>query len=563
MSQGGFVFEGHEHEEHLGTSLLSRLEPSMIAELLKVGELVHVRAGEWLFRTGDEGDALYLVDAGRLEVLSEEDGRETLIRVLVAGDAVGELAMLTRAPRSASVRAVRDSELLRVPHDACMRLVSVDGAFALAMLASIGEKLRLRVSLDTGVRESRVLAVLPLDGAAPVGEIADGVARAVEGWGRVARVMPGSVSGDEASWGAAVDAYEREHDYVILVADRFGEDERWGQFCARQADRVLAVVGDAAPGTAVARPDWDLVVFDRAARTATHRKWLDLIQPRTHHTVRTLGSTAEIERMTRRVLGRSVGLVLSGGGARGLAHLGVLDVLTEAGVPLDRVGGTSIGAFVGALIAAGKPPRELARICRVELAERHPFRDFTWPRIALIRARRAALMLDRVFGTAHLEDLPLDCFTVSADLSTAEVVVQRRGPVVDAVGASMSLPGLAPPVRSGSRLLVDGGVLNNVPVDVMVASEEGPVIAVDVMTRSPLGSSQRMPSIIETLARASVIGSHHQAAVRLGAASAVIEPEVGKVGLLDFTRFDEIVEAGRRAARLALEAGTLPTFERP
>ena len=206
-------------------------------------------------------------------------------------------------------------------------------------------------------------------------------------------------------------------------------------------------------------------------------------------------------------LGRSPGVVLSGGGARGLAHIGVLDVLIDADVKVDRVGGTSIGALVGSLIASGREPRDVTRVCRAELVERHPFRDYTMPRTSLIRARRAAAMLERLFGDAHLEDLALDNFCVSADLSTAEIVVHRRGAVVDAVGASMSLPGLAPPVRRDGRLLVDGGVLNNLPVDVMAATGEGPVIAVDVMARLPVGSSGRLPSIIETLARASVLGA--------------------------------------------------------
>jgi predicted acylesterase/phospholipase RssA len=196
--------------------------------------------------------------------------------------------------------------------------------------------------------------------------------------------------------------------------------------------------------------------------------------------------------------------------------------------------------------------------CRTELINRRLFRDFTWPRTALIRAQRARAMLERLFGDARLEDLDLDCFTVSADLGTAEVIVQRHGLVVEAVGASMSLPGLAPPVRVAGHLLVDGGVLNNVPVDVMAATGEGPVIAVDVMTRLPVGSTTRLPSIIETLARATVIGSHHQADARLSGADVVIVPNVGRVGLLEFTRFDELVEAGRRAARDLIESGGIP-----
>jgi predicted acylesterase/phospholipase RssA len=281
------------------------------------------------------------------------------------------------------------------------------------------------------------------------------------------------------------------------------------------------------------------------------------MQPRARHRLAT-SSPDDARRMARRVMGRSTGIVLSGGGARGVAHLGVLEVLRDEGTQLDRIGGTSMGALVAALFAAHPDARRATQRCRTELIDRRLFRDYTWPRNALIRGVRARAMLERLFGDAWLEDLELDCFTVSADLGTAEVVVQRSGPIVEAVGASMSLPGLAPPVRSAGRLLVDGGVLNNAPVDVMVGTHEGPVIAVDVMTRLPLGTATRLPSIVETLARATVIGSHSQADARLSGADLVIAPDVGRVGLLEFDRFDELVEAGRRAAREALESVSIP-----
>ena len=282
------------------------------------------------------------------------------------------------------------------------------------------------------------------------------------------------------------------------------------------------------------------------------------MRPRAWHQVRAAHEAVDVERLARRVIGISVGTVLSGGGARGFAHLGALDVLLEAGIRIDRVGGTSMGAFISALFAAGDDPSDVARTCRAELVDRRPFRDFTWPRIALIRAQKAQAMLERLFGTAHLDDLVTECFCVSADLTAAEVVVHRRGAVFEAVGASMSLPGLAPPVVSGGRLLVDGGVLNNVPADVMAATGEGPVIAIDVMTHGPLGRKNgRLPSIIETLARATVIGSHAQAGSRLANADVVITPDLTGVGLLDFARFDQAVAAGRHAARDALESGVL------
>ena len=142
-----------------------------------------------------------------------------------------------------------------------------------------------------------------------------------------------------------------------------------------------------------------------------------------------------------------------------------------------------MGAFVGAMAALGWPPEAMIETCHRELSRRAPFSDYTFPRHALIRARRAASMLDRVFGDAALEQLAWPLFTVSADLLSSRMVIHRTGSVIEAVGSSMAIPGLAPPVLRRSELLVDGGVLNNLPIDVMVGDEPGPVVAVDVMRR--------------------------------------------------------------------------------
>ena len=175
--------------------------------------------------------------------------------------------------------------------------------------------------------------------------------------------------------------------------------------------------------------------------------------------------------------------MLSGGGARGLAHIGVLDELLAAGVNLDRVGGCSMGALVGALFAAGLAPDEIEAKLRAELVERNPMNDYTIPLAALVAGRKAEAMLLRLFGDVQIEELEREFFCVSSDLVTSELVVHRRGNLYEAVGASFCLPGIGPPVAAGDRLLVDGGVLDNLPVATMAARGEGPVIAVDVSSR--------------------------------------------------------------------------------
>jgi predicted acylesterase/phospholipase RssA len=265
------------------------------------------------------------------------------------------------------------------------------------------------------------------------------------------------------------------------------------------------------------------------------------------------------------VTGHSVGIVLSGGGARGIAHIGALQAFVDAGVTIDRVGGTSMGALVGALFASGRSPSELAATLRRELVDRRPFADYAIPRNALIRARRARSMLERLFGATAIEELARTFFCLSADLVAAESVVHRRGPLAIAVGASMSLPGIAPPIPDGDRLLVDGGVLDNLPIEVMLATDDGPVIAIDVLARGVPGARRsprsargpQLPSIVETLARSSTLASRRRADRQRALANLVIAPDLNDVGLLDFARFDEIIDAGRRATVEAL-ASTEP-----
>jgi len=209
-------------------------------------------------------------------------------------------------------------------------------------------------------------------------------------------------------------------------------------------------------------------------------------------------------------------------------------------------------------MAATSGARDVELRCREELVRRSPFNDYMLPRVALIRSRKAAAMLQRIFGDALVEELEHPLFTVSADLLSSRVVVHRRGSIVEAVGASMSTPGVAPPVRRPGRLLVDGGVLNNLPVDHMAETGEGPVIAVDVIRRlgEPDGGAEPpLPSITETLARATVLGSVERAERNRALASLVIAPEVQAIGLREWSAFERAVEAGREAAAEALAAG--------
>ena len=506
-----------------------------------------VLAGEWLIREGDDAEDLYVVLRGRLRAVAGADGRT--LRVLGPGAAIGELALLTGSARSASVQAVRDSTLLQLGRGRFVELMERDSGFAAAVARELAAQLQASGGLAAPPTRPALLTLRRVDAGVPLAAVASSLAHALSTYG------PVEILGADAAGTSAVEQAEQENAHVLLV-DETGAGV-WSDLCARQADRTLLVATADSPLPAEPSPDADLVVLGPSSGAAL-RALLDAVQPRAHHRLATTEpSDPGAGRLARRLVGRALGVVLSGGGARGFAHIGALAELEADGIEIDRYGGCSMGSFIAAMAAAGWSPGDIRDRCDEELVRRSPFNDYTLPRVALIRSRKAARMFDRLFGEMTIEELAKPLFTVSADLLSSRLVIHRRGSVTEAVGASMSIPGLVPPLSRSGRLLVDGGVLNNLPIDAMADSEEGPIVAVDVVRRLEASAVDEppLPSIMETLSRATVLGSVERAERNRGLALLVISPETQDIPLRDFRALDRAVEAGRTAARAALDAG--------
>jgi predicted acylesterase/phospholipase RssA/CRP-like cAMP-binding protein len=531
--------------------LLVGADSETLAELVRRLNPVHVEAGEIVIREGDAGDRLYLVASGRLRVFVDDADGPRVVRELGSGGALGELALLTGDPRSATVQAVRDSELFELDAEVFHSLLEADSGFAIAIARALAQQLQASGGLQQETARPAVFSVRSLGPGVDARAFAVELAEALERFGPVA-VLRGRDATDEHA--SVLERAEREHAHVVLLdADR---DEAWSAFCARQADRYVVVAGLGADDASRARPGADLVVVDPLPRSSLVRL-LDELAPRAHHIADGRG-TGSIARVARRLVRRSLGVVLSGGGARGYAHIGAIEALEEAGFEIDRIGGCSMGAFLGGMHAFGLPPGEMRELCQQELVRRSPFNDYTLPRVSLIRSRKATRMLQRVFDETVVEEHPCSFYAVSADLLASRTVVHRRGLMWEAVGASMSIPGMVPPLSRPGRLLVDGGVLNNLPVDVMVADDEGPVVAVDVARKvdGPDDSSvPALPSITETLSRATVLGSAERAERNRALADLVVTPEVQDVALREFSALERAVVAGREGALAALDGG--------
>jgi NTE family protein len=230
-----------------------------------------------------------------------------------------------------------------------------------------------------------------------------------------------------------------------------------------------------------------------------------------------------------------------------------------------------MGAFVGALFAMGLDADSIDARCFEEWVRRRPLGDYTLPRHALIRGERARAMLRRTFGEVAIEELARSYMSGSTELRSGRLSLARWGPLQEAVGASICLPIIAPPQVRGRELLIDGSLVDNLPVEALANLGEGPIIAVDVKAtfdRAPGRNGApphrerqpRPPSLGETLTRVLLLGSANTSDAARRHADLVIKPRAEGVGLLEFHQLDAAREAGRIAAREALEQAPAALF---
>ncbi len=557
--------------------IVAGLEPALREAVAERARPVRLEAGEWLFHEGEEGDALYVVRAGRLTVVDEAAG--TTISEVGRGQAVGELALLTGSPRAASVRAARASDLLAVYREDFDALLRASPALSLALTRTLAEQLRqMRAPARATRPRPATVAVLGLDARVPAEAITARLAEALTGHLAPAllsgRDVPAPVDGERPAvlYGPLIDAAEAGHDLVLLAAGDELPGTAWTEYCLQQADRILVLsAGEPLPPGLAGRRELhgcDLVAYDVAPGSGRLAACAAALEPVETHALRPAQLDADVERLARRLAGRSVGVVLSGGGARAFSHIGVLEELTAAGVVIDRVAGVSMGAFIGAQFAMGMSADEIDARCFEEWVQRRPLGDYTIPRHALIRGERARAMLDRTFGTVAIEELARGFMSGATELRSGRLQVARWGPLWEAVGYSVCLPVIAPPQIRGRDLLIDGSLVDNLPVGVMADLGEGPIIAVDVKPSSEApgdraGSEdapRRPPSLGETLTRVLLLGSANTSEAARRHADLIVRPVAPGVGLLEFHQLDIAREAGRAAAREALDRAPAGIF---
>jgi NTE family protein len=559
------------------------LAPAARDTLCEELEWLSLPGGWSLFNEGESGDSLYVVISGRLGVYAKAAGApEQLIAQIVAGETAGEMALLSGEPRSATVVAMRDTELLRLPRQAFERLLDTSLHAARFMTSLLVRRLKATSHRRAVAEAPATLAMVPLSPDVPATEISRQLAAALADLGRKVCVLDQSAAPHDTEWFASV---ERANDNLIFQAGCDGSE--WTRLCLRQADRILilsrADQGDSATPPALAamlrehrHARAELVtVHPESARRARLAPGLIGTMGISFNTHLRTGHPQDVARLARLLTGRAVGIVFSGGGARGFAHVGVLRALREAAIPVDLFGGASMGSIIAAGAAMEWDDDEFRRRLIAAFVDSNPFSDYTLPVVSLARGRKVSRLLREHFGDTRIEESWRTYFCTSSDLTSGQVSVHRSGPLWRAIRASSAIPGVLAPVVEGGHILVDGGVLNNMPIDLMLAMKRGPVIAVDAArNQSVTGEAEGLedrplwelirarrrgtPNIIGLLMRVGTVGSEAQTRQLRPQVDLLIEPALQGISMLDWKAYDAAVEAGYRHTIEILERGDFP-----
>ncbi len=548
------------------------LSAATINDIAEASQWLSLAGGWELYAQGSASDALHINLTGRLIVVRENpEGADEVVGYVRGGEPVGEMSLLSGEPHSASVFALRDTELLSISREEVDRLIEAHGDFAAALARIVLARSR-HPQASFQQSAPRIFALIATSPSIDVDARVRELSKRISKYKVNVTHFPCTDDPPETN---AFDLVENAHDVVLLAARV--DHSPWYRFVLRHADRFLVLARrDSRPSKpfpltaedgARARKFRlvDLVMLHEGTHSGKTAEWMEAIGA---SRVINLHNDACIDRLARIISGKSIGLVLSGGGARAYAHIGAVKAMREVGVPIDFLCGASMGAVVAACIAMGWSQEETDRRIREAFVASNPLGDHVLPVVALTRGGRVETRLEKHFADALIENLQTPFFCVSSDIINGAARIHNQGLVRNALRASIALPGILPPVIDDHALLVDGAVVNNFPTDIMTTTHRGLTIGVDVARegmidieafRDPPGFFSWVanhgfgaaPPIISLLMRSATARREHTETPR--PADIMVSPPVPGVELRDWKKYDVAVANGYREMKDALE----------
>lgn len=585
-------FEQSEFEFLKGSPAFDGLSDQDIRSILAKARPMEVRSGEVLFRQGDPGGTMYVITSGRVRVLLEDDtGEQSLLNVLDRGAHFGELSMLIGSPRNATIKAVVDTDLLVLNHDHFAEAVEQVPQFAVNLSKTLGRWLRGEL---LGTRRQVIRAVFAVIRTRKEHAVlAPQMVKAFKDRGATVKV----VTDRPQMWAADDILAELVHGNDLeplrdRVADAVTQGVRVLVDCdvetaepslLSQCEHLLWLFDNQDQGLVESRlgtfvrdrnhlAGHSQVVWthERSVRLPRHASH-DLPLPGSDMRVQWEHASGEpsfrkhdVTRCVHCVDDLQFGLALGGGGAKGVAHLGVIEVLNREGIYFDSVAGTSAGAIMSAGYAMGKSPEVLLQLMLKEMTPPTWLRKIPKSREMFLLSQFRMGWIEPKFRE-HLQNVQFDELLLPASLVTVDLVtgqerIRRSGDVVSSVMESINHPIFGKPILRGNEALVDGGVLANVPSHCLRRQGANFVLAVDVTTklstdfcRDPRRpDALTSPGYLRTLLRVNDVSLRSLSGIHRSGSDYVITPDTSAHTFDDFAAGEELMDLGRAAAEAAL-----------
>jgi NTE family protein len=606
----------NQHQKELLLNNLHRIfgdfDTTMFGLLEPLLEWVEVGGGEVLFRQNEPGDSLYFVISGRLQAyVTNAQDHHQLIGEISRGETVGEMAIFTGDPRSATIVALRDSVLVKLSRHAFEQVVAAYPAVSMNVTKLIIHRQRMAQGQRQVPKKPVNICILALhESPEKPTHLADHFAvelcRQLEKKGNCFRVSSGVVDklfsqpdfaqGDKSNpityrgltqW---LDEQESQHEFMVYVTDPLLPGHtlsEWTRRCLRQSDEILLLAdAEQAPQLTPMEEQYlpeilrigvpHTLVMLHPTTTDHPRHTAQWLAPRpavkAHYHLRK-NHQRDMARLARILSGTANGFVLAGGGAKGFAHIGVLRALQEWDIPVDVVGGTSVGGLVAAAFSFDESIDTVTQHLR-KAALYNPTKDYNLlPFISLIRGRRIEQMLRNcIFDFTGqpdtcIEDSWITFFTLSSNYTHAREELHTRGSLLKFLRATSAIPGVFPPVIDGNDLLVDGGTFNNFPADIMSRwTVVGKVIGVDLNIDIPRTlnleeipgpaallrdrfrprklKKYRLPSLISIMINSTLLYSSARRSENIRYTDLYFNPDVRRFGMMSWAQYDQIVAKG-------------------
>jgi NTE family protein len=564
--------------------IFSSLDDTELTKLLKKFKMVYLKKSKILFRQGSFSNSLYLVVQGKLVVfLKQTNNEKKILNVINAGETVGEVGALSNEPRTATVKALENSILLKLSSDEFNDLTHQYPFVMQKTLGNLMKRSRSLIQLVSNKESLRKhIVILAADKKFLLQDVSEKLFAMVHNINDIVILSDFSTEiqqTDDARLKSHISNGEAKNKVILYILK--STRTVLAQLAFENVDTIYIVAaGDSyaniepsvmkklKSNKSYLQTRIELILFyenemQRPQRTA---RWLDLTKFDLHHHVR-INQDKDWQRILRFMRGQAIGVVLGGGGLRCWAQLGAIRALIKSGIPIDIIGGTSAGAIVAGHYSLHETNKDSIKgLQELSEATRKAVRlyNLTWPAVSIFNSKDYTHKLYELFGGEHIEDLWITCFCVTTNLSNFSQMVYRRGRLWKTIRSSSSVPGIFPPVVIKGRLHTDGGILNNLPVDVMrkFVGAKGTVIAVELTHMNEDNTeydfppiltfwqtvlaklhikykSYRFPHFVDTFLKSLLAGASAKQFENSIAADLLISPDLSKFGILNVKKSQE------------------------